>query len=436
MTPRDIKGAGRKPARANPVDPLEAARASGLVRAGEPLLVLLSGGADSVCLLDVAGELDAAVSALHVNHGLRDDAGTDEEFCRELCDRRGVPLTVERASAAPEGNLQSWARDLRYAAAERLAAGDYATGHTLSDQAETVVYRLAVSPGSGALLGMEPRRGRLVRPLLEVTREDTRAWCRGRGLEWREDSTNEDTSYARARVRHEVMPRLRELNPAAERTVAETARLLRDEREVLEAAVDAALGRLGPAPELAALRREPTGLARLVLARLAGVPVQRERAGRILSLDARGTHELDVGGGVRAVVEYGRVRFAVGGDGPPPDPVTLSIPGRALFGEWELEAAPGDRGEAVLSADQLGTSATVRAWADGDRMRPTGLEGTKSLQDLFTDRKVPRALRRTLPVVEAKGEIVWVAGVAATRRAEGEPVSLSARQIVSRGGGA
>jgi tRNA(Ile)-lysidine synthase len=413
---------------------LDAARASGLVVAGEPLLVLLSGGADSVCLLDVAIELDAGVSALHVNHGLREGADADEGFCRQLCDRLGVPLTVERAAAAPEGNVQAWARELRYEAAERIAEGDYATGHTLSDQAETVVYRLAASAGRRALLGMEPRRGRLIRPLLDITREETREWCRERGLEWRDDPTNEDISYARARVRREVMPHLRELNPAAERNVAETARRLRDELELVEAAVDDALERLGPAPELTALRAEPPALARLVLSRLAGEALAPTRAAEIMRLTEQGTHELDVGDGVRAVVEYGRVRFARGPDAAAPEPAELPIPGRARFGDWEVEAHPGDVGEAVLSANQLGSKVTVRAWRDGDRMRPLGLGGTKSLQDLFTDRKVPRALRHSLPVVEANGKIVWVAGVAAAERSEGEPVSLSARRV--SGGGA
>jgi tRNA(Ile)-lysidine synthase len=412
---------------------LEGARESGLVVAGEPLLVLLSGGPDSVCLLDVAIELEAGVSALHVNHGLRPDAGGDEEFCRELCERLGVPLSVEHAPGAPEGNVQAWARELRYAAAERLAEHDYATGHTLSDQAETVVYRLAASPGRRALMGMEPRRGRLVRPLLQVAREDTRTWCRERGLEWREDPTNADTYYARARVRHEVMPHLRELNPAAERNIAETARRLRDEGELVDAAVDAALERLGPAPELAALREEPPALARLVLSRLGGAPMSPARAEEILGLADQGTHELDVGDGVRAVVEYGRVRFTRGPEAAAPEPVSLPIPGRVRFGDWEVEARPGDRGEAVMSADQLGAAVTVRSWRDGDRMRPAGLGGTKTLQDLFTDRKVPRALRRLLPVVEAQGQIVWVAGVAVAERAVGAPVALDARQV--SGGG-
>src|SRR6185312_10608508 len=109
---------------------LEAAAASGLIRAGEPLLVLLSGGADSVCLLDVAIRLGARVSSLHVNYGLRAESDADAAFCRGLCERLGVPLALERASVPPEGNLQAQARDLRYAFAERHAAGGaYATGH-------------------------------------------------------------------------------------------------------------------------------------------------------------------------------------------------------------------------------------------------------------------------------------------------------------------
>ena len=435
MAPDDIRGAGRTPARGNP---LEVARASGLVVAGEPLLVLLSGGADSVCLLDVAIELEAGVAALHVNYGLRDGADADERFCGDLCERLGVPLTVERAAGAPEGNVQAWARELRYAVAERTAEGDYATGHTMSDQAETVVYRLAASPGRRALLGMEPRRGRLVRPLLAVTREDTREWCRARGLEWCEDPSNVDTNYARARVRHEVMPHLRELNPAAEHNIAETARRLRDEQELVVGAVDDALKRLGPAPELAALRTEPAALVRLLLSRLAGVSVSRARAAEILRLADQGSLELDISHGVRAVVEYGRVRFATGPEADAPEAAVLQVPGSVGFGDWEVEAHLGESGEAVLAADQLGAEVTVRAWRDGDRMRPASLGGTKSLQDLFTDRKVPRALRRSLPVVEARGEIVWVAGVAAVERADGEPVSLSAHRVSGRvsGGGA
>jgi tRNA(Ile)-lysidine synthase len=423
---------------------LDAARDSGLVRPGGPLLVMVSGGGDSVALLDIAHRLGADLSALHVNYGLREDASLDQALVERLCDELGIPLRVEHVSLGTEGNLQDRARDARYALAEEVAAGDYAAAHTASDQAETVIYRLAVSPGSRALHGMAPRRGRLVRPLLSVTRDEVRDYLRARGLEWREDPSNADRRFARARVRHDVLEALRELSPAVERTIAETARQLREEAEVLDAAVADALAELGgPAVSLDALKEHPPALQRLILRALAAHTagasasrsLSRREADEILSLGGRGTKSLDLGDGLRAVAEYGTVRFTRAREAEPPAPVELPVPGRARFGDWELEARrdrPGD-----VAVTDLGSALTVRAWRDGDRMRPAGLGGTKSLQDLFTDRKVPRALRRTLPVVEADGEIVWVAGVAVDERfaaREGEPgtVALSAR---SAGGG-
>jgi tRNA(Ile)-lysidine synthase len=418
--------------------PLNAARNSGLVRPGEPLLVMVSGGGDSVALLDIAHRLGASVTALHVNYGLREGADADEALVRQLCDERNIPLTAERISLPAEGNLQELAREARYSLAEQQAEGDYAAAHTASDQAETVLYRLAVSPGSRALHGMPPRRGRLVRPLLEVTRDEVRDYLRAHRLEWREDPSNADRRFARARVRHDVLDALRELSPAAERTIAETARQLRDEAEVLDAAVAEALEELGggPALSLDALRELPPALQRLVLRSLAGQALSREELGRLLGVGNQGTTSLDLAGGLRAVAEYGTLRFTRAAAAEPPAPVALTVPGRARFGDWEIEArleGPGD-----VAVTDLASAITVRAWRDGDRMRPVGLGGSKSLQDLFTDRKVPRALRRTLPVVESDGEIVWVAGVAVDERfasREGEPnaVALTAKANPTKG---
>src|SRR4051812_37833540 len=232
-----------------------------MIEPGKPLLVLLSGGADSVCLLDLARRRGADVSALHVNYGLRDSADEDEQFCRSL-----VPdLIVERVRLPEAGNMQARARDARYRLAEKHAAGDYATGHTMSDQAETVLMRLCASPGRKGLLGMAPRRGRLVRPLLGMTRAETEAYCRAHGLSWRTDPTNADPSFTRARVRHELLPLLERVAPGAERTIARTAELLRDEAEAL----DALLPETDSLEEIAAL---PPALGRLVLRRLAGAP--------------------------------------------------------------------------------------------------------------------------------------------------------------------
>jgi tRNA(Ile)-lysidine synthase len=305
------------------MDVVERVRATGLVPAGGPLVVLLSGGRDSVCLLDVAVALAGAeaVVALHVNFGLRGEASDgDERHCAALCARLGVGLEVERA-ARPDGgggtgNLQAWARDLRYAAGSRLAGergARLAAGHTLSDQVETILYRLAVSPGRRALLGMEADRGRLVRPLLaaEVTRAETAAWCLDRGLAWREDATNLDPAFARTRVREGLLPALRAVDPRAEVNVLRTAQLLRDEAAVLDRVVDTALaGRDRLARDkLASL---PPALARLVLRRLAEDATGRLCARAATRLDevlALGDDAaLDLGDGARAIVERGVLR--------------------------------------------------------------------------------------------------------------------------------
>ena len=198
----------------------------GLLRPGAAVVVLLSGGRDSVCLLDVVADICgvAGTRALHVNYGLRDEAAAEAASCHALCERLGVALDVITAVApgAGSGNLQAWARDLRYARGAQLAlehGAQLAAGHTASDQVETILYRLAASPGRRALLGMADARGRLIRPLLRagITREETAQWCRDRGLTWVEDASNSSEAFARARVRERVLPALLDVHPAAQR---------------------------------------------------------------------------------------------------------------------------------------------------------------------------------------------------------------------------
>jgi tRNA(Ile)-lysidine synthase len=300
---------------------LERVRAGGLVAPGAPVVVMLSGGRDSVCLLDVAVALAGAeaVTALHVDHGLRPGSGEDAAVCAELCGRLGVELEVHRAGVPPErGNLHAWARAERYRAGRRLAGergARLATAHTATDQAETILYRLAASPGRGALLGMPDEAGALVRPLLRagVTREETAAWCAARGLSWREDPSNADGRYARTRVREGLVPALRAVHPQAEANVLRTAERLREEAAVLDAAVaDALAGRDEIAvADLAAL---PAPLARLVVRRLAEAATgglcarAAARLEDVLALAPAGA-ALDVGDGARAVVRDGVLRF-------------------------------------------------------------------------------------------------------------------------------
>lgn len=307
----------------DPAELLERVRSDGMIAPPTPLVVLLSGGRDSVCMLDLAAWArgSGAVRALHVNYGLRDDAAEDERFCAELCERLEVALAVERPRR-PEGpgNLQAWARDARYAAAAGLAEAQGATiltGHTADDQVETILYRLASSPSRRALLGMRPQDGRLARPLLGTSRAETTAYCEARGLAWRDDATNSEPGFARNRLRQGLIPELSRVHPAASQNVLRTAALLRDEAELLDSLVDAEIGRSGQRRGTIAQARFAElhpALQRLVLQRLADaaagrpVPGAARFAAQVAGLRRGPVSMLDLGGGVRAIAERGVLR--------------------------------------------------------------------------------------------------------------------------------
>lgn len=299
---------------------LDSVRREGLLADRATVVVMLSGGRDSVCLLDLTTRLRGStdVLALHINYGLRPESTREERYCEELCRELGVALEIRRAGPPASGNLQAWARELRYSEADQLAQardGLMASGHTSTDQVETVLYRLTASPGRRALLGMSPREGRLVRPLLGLTREQTAAYCRARGLAWCEDPSNESDRFARGRVRTRLLPALRSIHPAAEGNILRTAVLLREETELLDSLVDAELeGRA--TVSLGRLAQLPPALARLVVVRLAEqaagglVPQAGERLAELLALARRGgPAELHVGGSVGAVIEQGTLRM-------------------------------------------------------------------------------------------------------------------------------
>ncbi|MGI8411146.1 MAG: tRNA lysidine(34) synthetase TilS [Solirubrobacteraceae bacterium] len=294
-------------------------RRGGLLARGAPVLVMLSGGQDSTCLLELAARIagPSAVSALHVNYRLRPGADGDERHCRELCRRLDVALQVRRPRRRENGNLQAWARDVRYGAAAQLALGrgaDVAAGHTATDQVETILYRLASSPSRRALLGMAPRDGRLIRPLLGIDRRDTATYCRQRGLGWREDEGNASRIFARAKIRGELVPALARIHPGAQQNVLALAEILRDEAAVLDELVDRMLEGAQEIT-LAHLGELPGALARLVVQRLADdvvggpAPGVARRTADVLALAGRGTAALDLPNGVRALVEHGVLRF-------------------------------------------------------------------------------------------------------------------------------
>jgi tRNA(Ile)-lysidine synthase len=435
---------------------------SGLVAPGTSGLLLLSGGADSCALAFGLAGLDRPVDfcALHLNYGLRPDSGEDEAACITLCRRLGIELVIERPvrPKGASGNLHAWAREQRYGAAEALRRErglDWvAVAHTASDLAETVIYRLAVSPGTRPLAAMPARRGAVIRPLLALSRETVRAEAERAGLPFVDDLSNDDPAFARARIRNEVLPVLADLNPSVLEAIDRTRGDLVEELDFLELA----------GAELAGCRGEPAGGAagasRIEASRLAAahpavrrfalrsmaeqalgrpVPLSREQTSEAVRLasDPEGGR-IDLGQGASLVAEAGTVTVDPGpgpvtrsgpapsraDDGPPvPEPGRLALPGRLEWGGWTVVAEPMTPpfvpdGPAVATLDQdlLGSELEVRAWRPGDRISPLGLDGSKSLQDLFTDHRFPRSGRRRLPLLVAGGEIAWVPGLAVADR--------------------
>ena len=227
-----------------------------MVAPGGRVLVALSGGPDSVALLHVLRELEvrgevAVAGVAHLNHGLRGAAAdADERFCRDLADELGLAAEfgyedVRALANAQHRSIEDAARTARYAfleaAAGRLGADAIAVGHSLEDQAETFLLRLIRGAGPRGLGGIRPRAGRVIRPLIEISRQELRAYVRDRGFAYREDETNDDLTIPRNRVRHELLPVLTGFSPAVVEVLAREAEIAREDEDFLSrAAIDLA----------------------------------------------------------------------------------------------------------------------------------------------------------------------------------------------------
>jgi tRNA(Ile)-lysidine synthase len=262
-----------------------ALRDSEALVSGRGMILGLSGGADSVALLDALVSLSSRhrlhVVVAHLDHGLRPDSAEDAAFCGRLCAGFGVPLHAAVADVSARvrregGGLEQAARRERYRFLRRVreetGAAAIAVAHTRDDQAETLLMRLLRGAGATGLGGMRPRTGRLLRPLLEVSRQEVLAHLRDRGLEWREDPTNADLRHLRNRVRHELLPYLEaRFNPALRTALARTAGLLAEEAAHLGREADALLGRIARRDggclvlDAAALASAPPAVARVAV---------------------------------------------------------------------------------------------------------------------------------------------------------------------------
>lgn len=458
------------------------------------VVVAISGGADSVALLHVLRELEpdgslTVAGAAHFNHQLRGAAADeDERFCRSLAATLGVPFEAGRGDvrslARQQGrSVEDAARQARYAflsaAADRLGADAIAVAHTRDDQAETFLLRLLRGAGPRGLTGIQPRAGRVVRPLIDVTRAEVRAYIEERGLAFREDVTNRDVTIPRNRVRHELIPYLeREFSPGIVDVLAREAAIARDDEDRLQIeAIDFARtvvlrsSDAGVELDTAALTSLHPALAsrvaRIALSQLAGdrfvgfdhveafLDFARGASGAALSLPGQQGFHL----GARIVLKTGKARpqgrsrrSAAGAKAENGFRFPLSIPGEVTLAEqgWAISAAPLERGPegglsargytAVVPAADLHLPLWVRSRRPGDRFRPLGMGGLeKKLQDFLVDRKVARDLRDSLPlVVDESDRIVWVVGQSVsedfrvTEPARGV-ILLKARQLGGEG---
>jgi tRNA(Ile)-lysidine synthase len=427
---------------------------------GDRVLVAVSGGVDSVVLLYVLRalqeELQLSLAVAHFDHAIRATSAADAEFVRKLARSLKVRCYSERADVpayakAKKLSLEVAARTLRYQFFERIAKAHnfnkIALGHTLNDQAETLLMRLLRGSGVEGLSGIPPVRpgGELtyIRPLIECTRDQIVAFAQAHKLRWREDPTNYDTTIVRNKIRHELIPILKEYNPKVLEALGRTARLLAQAAYVLERQAEQALPTLitsESAQELAldlkGLLELPEYLQALVLRRAIA------RVNSLCELEAahieallrwvshRGAGELHLPAGVRVLRRHNQLIVTR----RPAAPLKrfeylLTVPGETTLSEigWQfvirvLHPHPrplsprrerGDkrvRDRALLDADKIHGSLVVRNRRPGDRIRLRS--GTKKLQDFFTDRKIPREQRDAIPLICDENALIWIVGEA------------------------
>jgi len=424
--------------------------------AGEHLLVAVSGGPDSTALLAALAELASGrglgLTAAHVDHGLRGAEGAAEaDAVAALATRLGVPFVRCAVTVSAGPDLEARARRARYQALARVAqevgARRIVTGHTQDDQVETVLLRLVRGAGRRGLGAMRPVRGRLWRPLLAATRADVRRFLAERGLGFAVDRTNADLRHARNRVRRLLVPLLRaEFNPRLGPALAALAERLRDEDDFLAAAAAGRARELVAGEHLrTAVAKEPPALARRIvrswLERGARRGVGAMHVARVLALSAgRARGAVAIPGPAR-VVREGEVLVRRPGRAATPSSFAFEIgPGRTVVhpaGGWRVafsaarargagEARAAGVAHALFDADALPGGLVLRSPAPGDRVRLLA-GGTRKLQDVLVDAKVPRETRALLPVLAAGAEILWVPGLA---RGAGAPVGPATTRVV------
>ena len=411
------------------------------VRPGAPLVVGFSGGADSVCLLHILAalqsELPLSLTAVHVVHGIRKaEAEADAAFCRAFCERYGVPLRVVRVDVPAvckqtgEGH-EACGRRLRYEAFEAAAgdAGFIATAHTADDNAETVLLHLVRGAGLRGLCGIPPVRGRILRPLLLYTRAQVEAYCAAHRLSYRMDSTNQSPEYLRNRMRHEVLPVLKTMNPAVISAFSRlTADLRADEAYLDSQAKAAAKEAVGPnGIRESAFLKLPAALRRRTaqswLANALGVVPEHKWIDAVCALPKTGKSVVLFGNTVvrsragvlelvRAPVRPWKIALLL-----PDAPVTVQTPAGAVrltpLSQKDLQNLHKADLANVVDCATINSNLVLRSRLAGDRFSDPRHGVTKELRKWFNEKKIAPEQRAAVPLLACGARVLWAGGFGA-----------------------
>jgi len=401
----------------------------------DTVLVAVSGGLDSVVLLDVLHRLGARLAVAHGHFGLRGaEADADEQFVRKLAKHYEAPYFAEffqtKAFAEREGiSTQMAARLLRYQWFEQVRATNgyaaIATGHHRRDAAETMLLNLTHGTGLAGLHGIQAKNGHVIRPLLPCAKDDLYDYLVENRLLWREDASNDSPVYQRNRLRQQVLPVLREINPNLDNTLAATAERVGGAEEIVRRYVaDTAAQARRDAPEatyFSIAMLQNTAATTLVLHELLrpfgfSWPVTKEIVASLGGLAGKQfdspTHRLvkdrdQLVITPRRLAQYGTFQLAEGQEDLPADGLRL----RATYHEGAGYDIPRSRSTAALDMAKLKFPLTLRRWREGDSFMPLGLKGKKLLSDFLIDQKVPLNLKDDVRVLtSADGKICWVVG--------------------------
>ncbi len=390
-----------------------------LIRAGDHVICALSGGADSMALLWslylLKDKLRIRLSAAHFNHHLRgEESDGDEAFVRAFCDRFEIPLFVGGSQVtAGEKGLEAAAREARYAFFATLD-GKIATAHTADDNAETVLLHLVRGTGLKGLGGITPQRGNIIRPMLAVTRADVLVLLEEYSISYRTDSSNDGDAFLRNRLRHHVMPLLKDENPRLAENMSAMALALREDAQILEQSARQAFS-----TDVHALRQMPKALrSRCLEDFLITSGVKEPERSHVALLEdlvfsEKPSAKAHFPGNVTIQRRYDAL--CVAKKSTEPAPVTVRCPGITELPEWGIRLIC-EAAEETVNAPHSFTVAyqgdvVVRPRQPGDAIRLAG--GTKSLKKLFIDRKIPASQRPFTPILADDLGVLGVCGIGA-----------------------